>query len=1071
MKQLLICILVCTIFLIEQTTSAQTVKLDFEHYNTDNGLPQNSVNYIMQDSHGFIWICTQDGLCRYDGYQFKTFRNDPNSKNTLSNNYVWHIVEDHEGIFWIATFGGGVNRLDPATEVFTHFKWEKEKPESISSNNTFNILDIGEDILIGTNDGFCRMNKKTGTAERYLTTPGNKDDIAGNYVSSLVFYKPGIVWMKSDDGLTQFDIRTGVIRFITAKEITDEEIDLSRLLSIQTFDEDIFLVTRHRILMDSDSNSNFMSLLKQGSLGKFDNFTILGILPSKNGKYWINTNKGLVLFDEQTGNSQYFNYNPSDPNSLANDNVLCTFRSRSGAIWIGSRGGLDKLENEKPKFSLITKQIGNPNTLSHPQISGITQDKYGRVWLGTAGGVNVYDRDNNSFYVFNSSSKKNQQLSADYILDVTSDIEGNIWVGTKAGGLNKIIPDLESKSLENMRVVQYRLNNRSIQSVCPGNGDTLWLGSSGGSLIYFNTSTGDAKTYKWAIDGSGPSHPYVFYVFVDSFKNIWLGTATGGVNLFDPKTSKFIFIKKQEDNPYSLSSNLVLSFFEDKHHQLWVGTTGGLNKLTIPLQEKFYEYFRDSIDVEKDSLFILFNRTNGLPNDLIYGMLEDSHGLLWISTNKGLVKFNPDLKNPVVKTFDISNGLQSNEFNQNAFYKNQNGEMFFGGIGGLNIFYPDSVQDNAYLPPVYITDFKLYNKSVPLSVDPTGEKFQLNRVIERTNKIELAYHHDVITFDFVALNFINPEKNNYKYKLDGFDREWVNAGTVRTATYTNLDPGTYVFKVKASNDDGIWNETGTSLTIEIPPPPWLSWYAYLIYFAVSVFLFYLIVRYRINIATRNAEMEVKLEKARAEAREKFRIRTSQDFHDEAGNRITKINLFVEMASSKKNGNYQKYLKKIAQNTRELSVGMRDFIWALDPEKDTLSDTLLRLGEFGESIFVDAGKEFDIKGLQHEFSNVKLNMDTRRALMLIFKEAMNNCAKYANASKVRLTVMLNSNHLTFELKDNGIGFDQSSPDFKQGYGTKNMISRAESINGKISIHSMLGTGTSVLLELDIPHMGN
>jgi signal transduction histidine kinase len=563
----------------------------------------------------------------------------------------------------------------------------------------------------------------------------------------------------------------------------------------------------------------------------------------------------------------------------------------------------------------------------------------------------------------------------------------------------------------------------------------------------------------------------VFYVFKDSFKNLWLGTATGGLNLFDPVGEKFLYIKNNPENPYSLSNDLVISIFEDSKNNLWVGTAGGLNKLNIPLAENMYQYLLDFVNLKNDSLFTIYTRHDGLPNDLIYGILEDENNFFWISTNKGLMKFDPNGKQHVMKTYDISNGLQSNEFNQNAFYKNKKGEMLFGGIGGLNIFYPDSLKGNSFIPPVYITDFKLFNASVPLVSDSTDQPFQLKKAIHKTNKIELEYFQDVITFDFVALNYINPEKNQYQYKLEGFNHDWIHAGTQRSATYTNLDAGAYVFKVRASNDDGVWNETGTSLTIVVPPPPWLSWYAFLFYFFGALILLYFFIERRIRNATRRYEIEAEIERARVDAREKFRIKTSQDFHDEAGNKITKINLFIELAKTEKGEKYKKYLEKIAQNTRELSVGMRDLIWALDPEKDTLSDTVLRLKEFGESMFVETGRSFEIIGLQQKFGDIKLNMDTRRAIMLIFKEAMNNCAKYAHATKISLKVNLSNELLSMKLQDNGIGFDNSDTEFKEGYGTKNMLNRAKRIDAELIIKSKLNQGPSVLLKIHIPHLGN
>lgn len=1048
---------------------AQPGILQFQHYHADNGLPQNSVNCIFQDNQGFIWVGTQDGLCRFDGYAFKTYLHNSLVKNSLSDGYIWSIIQDSTGMIWIATFGGGVNRFDPVSETFTHFKWDPANPKSINSNNTFYLLDGGKHLWIATGDGFCKMDKATGTAQRYMATPGNADQKAANYVGSLVYREPGILWLDSDSGLTQFNVDENKLTFLK-HSVRNDDIDLSKVTSLRRFGDKVYMVTPKGIVVSGEKNS-FVYLAETGELVDEENLRISGILPISDGNYWINTSAGLIWFDSLTGKRIHYTHNPSDPRSLSNNNVLCLFRSKSGVLWVGTRGGLDKLDRESAKFTLITRQIGKENTLSHAQISGIEEDKYGRLWLGTPEGINVYDREKDSFYVFNTQSEPGQKITADYILDVHKDRDGIFWAGTKGGGLNKIIPDSLSDRLENARVIQYPLDNFSVQSICDGNNDNLWVGTSGGSLYRFNKKTDEFFNYPWETQGSGPSHPYIFYVFVDSFENVWLGTASGGVNLFDPVTSRFIYIRNVDGNAHSLSNNLVLSFFEDEKNRLWVGTTGGLNKLNYPLRPRMFDYFSDSVDVLKDSLFTVYNRSIGLPNDLIYGVLDDADGNFWISTNKGLVKFDPDAEDPVLKTWDVSDGLQSNEFNQNAFFKNGKGEMFFGGIGGLNVFHPDSIKNNPYLPPVHFTDFKLFNKHVPLKSERSGADFELEKAIHLTDNIELDYFHDVFTLDFASLNYINSGKNQYRYFMEGFNNDWVEAGMERSATYTNLDAGNYTFYVQGSNDDGVWSDQMATININVNPPPWLSWYAYLVYLILGFAVLYLIVRQRIRAATRQLETAALIERARSETKEEFRIKTSQDFHDEAGNKITKINLFTELAKKEISGKpeLEQYLNRISKNTRELAVGMRDFIWALDPEKDTLYDTLLRLQEFGEAIFTDTGVPFHIEGLVRGFDRLKLNMDTRRAIMLIFKEAMNNCAKYAHAEQVSLKVELDGSKLSLGLIDDGRGFDPAKIKTDGGYGLKNMKSRAEKIGATLVILSEINHGTRILINLEIPQM--
>ena len=626
----------------------------------------------------------------------------------------------------------------------------------------------------------------------------------------------------------------------------------------------------------------------------------------------------------------------------------------------------------------------------------------------------------------------------------------------------------DNGSLSTAEFKRYPLNNKTIQHICQGDKNVLWLGSGGGSLIRFNSITGETKDYPWKQDGTGPSHPYVFYVFKDSYENMWLGTAAGGLNLFDEKSRRFIYIKNETDNKNSLSNNMVLVVFEDNEQQLWVGTAGGLNRLTVKLKPGLFDHFQQNINTEKDSLFVRYGIPDGLPNDVIYGMLQDDQNNIWISTNKGLVKFNVS-KNSY-KHFDVKDGIQNNEFSQNAFYKNAAGEFYFGGADGFNIFHPGNIKVNNHIPRIALTDFRLYNETV--TVNEKGRyNFLLSKSISYADEIKLAYHHKVISFEFAALSYINPEKNQYQYKLEGFNKEWVNAGDIRLATYTNLDAGNYVFRVRAANNDGVWNEEGTTIRLSVAAPPWLRWYAWLAYLLAFSFAVYYFIQQRINAAKRKIETGIKIEKAKNEAREVFRKQTSQDFHDEAGNKITKINLFTALAraGAEDNPDLKNYLDKIYQNTSAISAGMRDFIWALNPEKDTLSETILRLKEFGNSMFTDAGVAFTLTGLTAGLHDIKLPMDIRRAILQVFKEAMNNAAKYAAAKHIELVVSIENRKLEIQLKDDGRGFDAAEEKNNSGYGMQIMKDRARIAGAQFTVHSQKEKGTQVTLLFNLPHM--
>ncbi len=1052
----------------------QDINPTFYQLTVDEGLSQNSINSITQDSKGFIWICTQDGLNRYDGYEFKIFRHEPGNDNSLSNNYVWSLYEDSDGIFWICTFGGGLTRFDPATEKFKHFKNNAGDSTSISNDFTFQVVEFPEGTLwVATDGGLNSLDKKSGKFQRFTQTTNSARKLENNHIASLTFQGKDKLWFLSDLGLSQINVNTKELKHFTNDPFKNE-VFLGSINFILKERNNLILLSEKGVMkLDFVNNKTEMLLENAGVSKSSTQINFQTIIPDRRGYYWIGTNDGLLLFEKSTG--RLFSYvNEVTGNSISNNNIISLFQSIDNTIWIGTRNGLNKVYRLKSDFKVFKDDPENKNSLSSKNVSQVLKDSRGLIWIGSTEGVNVMNDQGDEVIVFKNNTGDDNSISSNYILSLSEDKSGDIWVGTRTGGVN-LIKVLNENFPPKIQVKRYSktsgLSSNTIQFICEDRNGIFWIGTGGGGLNKLDPLTGKIKVYRENKDGSGPGHPYVFNIFEDSFNNLWIGTATGGINLFDPVKEKFIYLKNNTSNPNSISNDIILSIYEDKNHNLWIGTAGGLNKLLIPLEKNLFDYFEENVDMWNDSLFRQYGRADGFPNDVIYGILEDDHGFLWLSTNKGIVKFNPNASDPVAKIFDISDGLQNNEFNQNSYFKDENGWMYFGGVGGLNIFHPDSIKQNKFIPPVYFTNFKLFNESVLINQNDKSKIFQLEKSITYTCSLNLEYWHDVISFDFAALNFIQPGKNRYAYMLEGFDEDWIFAGDKRSVTYTNLDPGDYNLLVKASNNAGLWNEMPASIKIYIPPPPWLSWYAYLFYiiiFSGGVFLF---IRYRIKAAKHELETQAKIEKAKLEEREEVRRKSSADFHDEAGNKLTKISLFTQLAKSvsEENPSVVEYLEKIEENTKEISSGMRDFIWVLDPEKDSLTDTINRLKDFGYSMFGYTDTNFVVKGLTEDVSKINLSMECRRSILLIFKEAINNCMKYSEAKNVEFEVRLNKNHLELILTDDGKGFDFDKK--SDGYGFNNMNQRAVKAGGNISINSEPGKGTKIVFNLNITQMGN
>ncbi|MCF8365511.1 MAG: hypothetical protein K9H16_07010, partial [Bacteroidales bacterium] len=653
------------------------------------------------------------------------------------------------------------------------------------------------------------------------------------------------------------------------------------------------------------------------------------------------------------------------------------------------------------------------------------------------------------------------------------DSKASEWIGTRGEGFYKI-DQVKNGEFEFKRILPYNTGTYSINIHCFSEMDDnhLWVGTGGDGLWKYNKENNSIKRYFTAKDGTGLSHPYVFALLQDSSQYLWIGTPSGGLNLFDPKTESFQYFQNDPKNEFSLNNNIVLSLHQDRQKGLWIGTNDGLSKLIHPLNPQIFDDLKMASATGNNSLFKNFGMAEGFPNTVIYGMLEDESRNLWITTNRGLVVFNMD-QEKVVKTFDVSDGLQSNEFNQNAYFKNKNKQFCIGGVNGFNVFDPDSVKNNSFIPPVVLTGISIFNEALEISKKNSVDGFVLDEAIHSIDEIDLLWKHNVISFEFAALSFISPEKNQFRYMLEGFDKGWINAVTRHSATYTHLDPGKYVFRVQASNNSGIWNEAGSDLDINISAPPWLSWYAYLVYFILFISAIYGYLRYRINKATQEIKIRTEIEAAREQEREEFRKQSAADFHDEVGNKITKISLFTELARSevKSKPHLEGYLDKIQLNISELSSGMRDFLWVMDPKHDSLFETLSRLKDFGDSILTETGVRFTIHGMNAGLHSIQLSMNTRRELLQIFKEAMNNCAKYADAGEVNLITTVNDNSIGISLRDNGKGFEYTNEIINNKYGLKIMHERAKKMGAELHIKSEKYKGTTISLKCNMPHLGN
>jgi PAS domain S-box-containing protein len=795
--------------------------LKFQHLGIEQGLSVSAVCAIVQDRQGFLWIGTQDGLNRYDGYTFTVYKHDAENFDSLSDSVILSLYEDRRGILWIGTLNGGLNRFDRTIGKFDHYQYHPDDPNSLSQGGVSVIYEDRTGVLwIGTDGGgLNRFDPQTGTIRHYQHDPQNPESLSSNIIYAIVEDRSGQLWIGTGNaavegqGLNCFDRKTE--RFVHYQHDPHNPQSLS------------------------------------------DN-TVPAIYEDAEGVLWVGTfGGGLNRFDPQTGCFSRYQHDPSNPQSLRDDKIWRIYEDKAGRLWIGTwGGGLNRLERETGQFFHSRYDANDPWSLSDDVIWALYEDRSGALWVGTfAGGLNIHEHRTEQFRHYRAEPQNPKSLSLNKVASIYEDRAGELWIGTFGGGLNRLKRDTEELThYTNVPTDPESLSDNMVPAIYEDRTGMLWIGTWGG-LNRFERDTG--KFTRYQNDPAQPqslSNNQIMSLAEDHADRLWIGTLGGGLNCFDRQTNQFIRYGNEPGNPKSLSHNIILTVYIDHADTLWVGTEGGgVSRLDFASKQdgtgQFIRYQADPADLHslsnnnvfsiyedrtgtlwmgtwggglnkfdrKTEIFTRYTEKQGLPNTMIYGILEDRQGNLWLSTNRGLSKFDPRTER--VKNYDVSDGLQSNEFNTGAYHVSQRGEMFFGGVNGFNAFYPEEIKDNLYIPPVVMTDFRLLNTSV--TPHPRGI---LQKPISETAAITLSHQDKVFSFEFAALSYVHPEKNQYAYKLEGFDKEWIYLGARRFVTYTNLDPGAYVFRVKGSNNDGLWNEQGASVTITITPPFWETWW-------------------------------------------------------------------------------------------------------------------------------------------------------------------------------------------------------------------------------------------------------
>lgn len=799
------------------TVIGQEDQLRFEHLTRASGLSQSTVYTITQDKLGFIWFGTSDGLNRYDGYTIKKYFFDLKNPNSLSNNRIYNLMVDHNGNLWIATLGGGLNKYRVETDDFISYRYNKNDPNSISQDIVMSLLeDKNGSIWVGTADGgLNQFDKDRKTFKRFYHDPNDPSSIAFNTIISIAADKQGNLWLGSNQGgVDKYDPRNNIFTHFSYSSNDPNTI--------------------------SSNNVNHI------------------FIDSRNLVY-ISTDNGLTILDPETSKIKRIYSSHLNNQALRTSDVHCVLEDKDHNIWVGTYGGLSLLKNKDYNLFEFKNYFNNPVdifSLSNNLIRCIYQDRSGLIWVGNfSNGVDKFNPTPSKFISYQNNPKDNASLSNNIVRCFNEDKEGNIWIGTFGGGLNRF--DLKSRQFKvfrNDKLDKNTLSLNFINSICIDSENNLWIGTYGGGLNFYNQKTGKFKRFCWEPNSSEClSNNYIRSMLLDKEGLLWIATSGGGLNQFNPKAQEFTHFMPDNYNPYSISDARIMGLCEDFEGNIWVGSSSeGLNKL-IRSENKFVHFKNDPQNpksISSDRIFCIheaadhkslwvgtgnglnrfnkenstfdhFTKDNGFPSDVILGILEDKTGFLWISTNDGLCKFDPRPDQcKILKVYDDRDGLNSSEFSEGAFFRNKQDNLFFGGVKGFTFFDPHSIIDNPLKPVTYVVDFKLFNKDVPIDSNSILKK---NIIV--TKEINLKYSDYVFSFEFSALNYNHPEKNQYLYKLEGFDENWVSTNANRRfVTYTNLDPEKYTFMVKASNNDGVWSDVSTNINLIVYPPFWKTWW-------------------------------------------------------------------------------------------------------------------------------------------------------------------------------------------------------------------------------------------------------
>ncbi len=1009
--------------------SAQTSEirenLNFHRFTSEQGLSNDVIHCLLQDKKGFLWIGTSNGLCRYDGNRFMNFFNDPSDTTSVSSNEILSLALDPAGNIWAGTFWKGLNKFDQARRRFIRYNNSDKNRHLLASNTIHAIRSLDENRLVIAQGQLVLLDQHKKTSS-FISLPENTWSEKKVSNISQVFAPYNIFidsrnkwWLTGESGILRYDPATQQMDLLCErKEFTELFSNNSTWTATEDKQGNIWIGSGAGLFEFSErENKLVMHYPTRFKKEDAKSIWVKTILCSSDGQVWFGTGNGLFRYDPLSGNYTVFHNDPSRISSLSSNDIHALLEDRQHIIWIGTNNGLNALYPSRSLFDVYRSSPGDLFSLESNNTKAAFRDEEGNIWIGTGTALECVEPSGRVFqYRYFDRRLKNPP---DYqVMPLLKNDDHTCWIGTWGAGLQlfdykkrKFIASYVLQSME-----QGSIASNFIHSLCRDNEGNLWIATWNGGIDRFNPSTKIFEHYNSNFPEHGMMNDYINKInFVQG--KIWAGSPSG-LFLFDKNANRFQQVHLpgiEKDKTRSSVTDII----PGEDGGIWVSSWRGLYKKNAT-----------------DQLFTWIRETG---ETSIVAMTSDRNNKLWLATNAGLKRYDPVTGQ--VLQFSLKDGLPVNNFPVECYFsESPTGEIFLGTHAGLVHFNPGKITRNNIPPSIHITGIKVDNKDVPGMGDPAS-----------LESIKLTYNQNNLSISLAAMNFIHPAQNQFAYKLEGFDQEWIYSDNRNEAIYTNLPPGQYTFQAKASNDAGLWNETPVRMNITILTPWWKSWWFYLAAGLTVIAAIGALYRIRINRLVRE---------------QKLRNRIASDLHDDIGSTLSGIKLFSGIAEEKLKEEQSEALamvQRINQRSDVMIEAMSDIVWSINPRNDSVENMLVKMKQY-------AAEMLEPKNIHYEFISeekvlkAKLGLDIRRDVYLIYKEAINNASKHSGSTAVMIELRYKPGCFFMKIEDNGVGMDDQKK--MVGNGMANFKIRAARIRGSLEINSERNKGTTVLLEVPV-----